>query len=127
MSDNPLHRVLTGRHEVTTVSGAVLRFFLAEARLSDATCVSEPVCDWDFQHAYEESLFDREAMERGDLRANSDHIQVALDALAGPGSYFWSDGGAKAGVMTTNGKTPEDCGLGLAEVREGRGGREGTA
>ncbi|WEV25714.1 hypothetical protein OYE22_11260 [Streptomyces sp. 71268] len=97
MSDNPLHRVLTGRHEVTTVSGAVLRFFIAEAKLSDATCVWEAVCDWDFQHAYEESLFDREAMERGDLRANSDHIQVALDALAGPGSYFWRTGTRRRG------------------------------
>ncbi|MBB5938212.1 hypothetical protein [Streptomyces zagrosensis] len=122
MNEPPLRRVLTGRHEVITVSGIVLRFFLADAELSDPDCGWEPACDWDFQRAYENALFDPEAMERGDLRTNTSRIQFALDALAGPGSYFWSDGGAKAGIMTTNGKTPEDCGLGLATARKNREG-----
>ncbi|MFE6777137.1 hypothetical protein [Streptomyces sp. NPDC057702] len=122
MSGAYLRYVLTGHHEVRTASGAVLRFFLADVDLSDPACVWRPALDWDFQHAYENSLFDREAMERGDLRANSRHVQVALDALAGPGGYFWSDGEAHSGVMTTNGQTPDACGLGLRRLWDDHGG-----
>lgn len=114
-------RVLTGQHTVRTVAGVVLRFFLADARLSDPTCGWEAVTDAEFQYAYEASLFDRESPDQGrpgsNPRANPDRVQVTLDALAGPGSFCWLDGCVDAGIMTTNGKAPVDCGLGPTDVR----------
>ncbi|MBB5940140.1 hypothetical protein [Streptomyces zagrosensis] len=103
--------VLTGQHTVRTVQGTVLRFFLADAAPSDLAIGWKPVADIEFQHAYENALFDPRGLESGELRANTHRIQLALDAIAGPGGFFWSDGARTAGVMTTNGMTPEECGL----------------
>ncbi|MFI2029902.1 hypothetical protein [Streptomyces buecherae] len=109
---DPRARVLTGQHTVRTVSGAVLRFFLADASRPESGAARwKPVADIEFQLAYEASLFAREPNGTAALRPNTQRVQLALDALAGPGSFFWSDGGAEAGVMTTNGKTPDACGL----------------
>ncbi|GAA4685698.1 hypothetical protein [Streptomyces youssoufiensis] len=114
---DPRARVLTGQHTVRTVSGAVLRFFLADALpLDPAAARWKPVADVEFQLAYEASLFTRDPNGTAALRPNTQRVQLALDALAGPGSFFWSDGGAEAGVMTTNGKTPDACGLVPAAV-----------
>ncbi len=113
-------RVLTGQHTVRTVAGVVLRFFLADARLSDPACGWEAVTDAEFQYAYEAVLFDREPPDRGEPgphHPNPERVQVTLDALAGPGSFCWVDGCVDAGIMTTNGKAPADCGLGLTDVR----------
>ncbi|MFE6778597.1 hypothetical protein [Streptomyces sp. NPDC057702] len=110
-------RVLTGEHTVRTVSGGVLRFFLADAWWDDPGCEWTPATDVEFQLAYEMSLFDQALVGRGRLGPNAGRVQVGLDALAGAGSFFWSDGDGDAGIMTTNGKAPEDCGLGLADVR----------
>ncbi|WEV26968.1 hypothetical protein OYE22_18490 [Streptomyces sp. 71268] len=110
-------RVLTGQHTVRTVAGVVLRFFLADARLSDPACGWEAVTDAEFQYAYEASLFDREPPDQGRPVPNPERVQVTLDALVGPGSFCWVDGCVDAGIMTTNGKAPVDCGLGLTDVR----------
>ncbi|MBB5937915.1 hypothetical protein [Streptomyces zagrosensis] len=123
--------VLTGQHTVRTVQGTVLRFFLADTgsasnastdastdTATDAdTSRSEPACRWkpatdiDFQHAYENALFDPKALADGELRSNTHRIQLPLDALAGAGGFFWSDGADGAGIMTTNGASPSECGL----------------
>ncbi|MBB5936287.1 hypothetical protein [Streptomyces zagrosensis] len=103
--------VLTGQHTVRTVQGAVLRFFLANAGRAETADAWEPVSDIDFQHAYENALFDPKALASDELRTNPHRIQLPLDALAGTGGFFWADGADAAGVMTTNGKTPSDCGL----------------
>ncbi|MFD4994822.1 hypothetical protein [Streptomyces buecherae] len=114
---DPRARVLTGQHTVRTVSGAVLRFFLADAvPLDPAAARWKPVADVEFQLAYEASLFAKESNGSAALRPNTQRVQLTLDALAGPGSFFWSDGDAEAGVMTTNGKTPDACGLAPAAV-----------
>ncbi|MFF5716721.1 hypothetical protein [Streptomyces buecherae] len=113
--------MLTGQHTVRTALGCVLRFFLADAGC-DAGPRWRPVSDCAFQHAYELSLFDPAGLAAGDLRPNAHRVQLALDALTGPGSFLWSDGADAAGVMTTNGKAPEDCGLGVEERRRGTGG-----
>ncbi|MFD4998890.1 hypothetical protein [Streptomyces buecherae] len=78
--------------------------------------------DCAFQHAYEVSLFDPIGLDSGELRPNARSVRLALDALTGPGSFLWSDGADAAGVMTTNGKAPEDCGLNVGEWRRGMGG-----
>ncbi|WP_217189001.1 hypothetical protein [Streptomyces buecherae] len=111
-------RVLTGQHTVRTVAGVVLRFFLDDARLSDPACGWEAVTDAEFQYAYEASLFDRKSPDQGrpGPHPNPDRVQVTLDGIAGPGSFCWVDGLADAGIMTTNGKAPVDCGLGLTDV-----------
>ncbi|MFE6775473.1 hypothetical protein [Streptomyces sp. NPDC057702] len=109
-------RVLTGEHTVRMACGAVLRFFLADAFLDDPACGWVAVADVEFQLAYEMSLFERHGAGPVDLRPNARRCQVGLDALAGPGSFFWSDGDAEAGVMTTNGLTPDACGLTPASV-----------
>ncbi|MBB5935233.1 hypothetical protein [Streptomyces zagrosensis] len=107
--------VLTGQHTVRTVQGTVLRFFLANANAntdrSDPVNGWEPATDVEFQQAYEGALFDPKALAEGELRTNPHRIQLPLDALAGAGGFFWSDGADAAGIMTTNGKTPSDCGL----------------
>ncbi|QKW50003.1 hypothetical protein [Streptomyces buecherae] len=114
---DPRARVLTGQHTVRTVSGAVLRFFLADAlSLDPAAARWKPVTDVEFQLAYEASLFAKDPDGSAALRPNTRRVQLTLDALAGPGGFFWSDGGAEAGVMTTNGKTPDACGLAPATV-----------
>ncbi|QKW50234.1 hypothetical protein [Streptomyces buecherae] len=113
--------MLTGQHTVRTALGCVLRFFLADTG-RDAGGGWRPVSDCAFQHAYELSLFDPAGLAAGDLRPNAHRVQLALDAPTGPGSFLWSDGADAAGVMTTNGKAPEDCGLGVEEWRRGTGG-----
>ncbi|MBB5934318.1 hypothetical protein [Streptomyces zagrosensis] len=110
--------VLTGHHTVHTANGPVLRFFLAGADLSGTAWGWVPVTDAVFQHAYEEALFDPRASEPGEVRSNVYRVQLPLDALAGHGGFFWSDGAQVAGVMTTNGKAPEQCGLGPAGPRD---------
>ncbi|MER0245711.1 hypothetical protein AAHZ94_27795 [Streptomyces sp. HSW2009] len=116
-----LHYVLTGEHEIHTVAGVVLRFFLAEEVRPGETAAWRPVSDREFQLAYENSLFDMDAALRNEIRPNARHVQRAVDDLAGTGGYLWSDGGAEVGVMTANGKSPEECGLDLAEVWENAG------
>ncbi|MBB5933639.1 hypothetical protein [Streptomyces zagrosensis] len=120
--------VLTGHHTVRTADGTVLRFFLGRARaqahanLSHPTCGWEPVADFEFQHAYENALFDPQGLKSGELRANAHRIQLPLDALAGAGGFFWSDGADEAGIMTTNGNTPGECGLDhLTDLPRGSG------
>ncbi|MBB5936195.1 hypothetical protein [Streptomyces zagrosensis] len=129
------HLTLTGQHAVRLSNGATLRFFLADASThaevgtgtgtstSTSTNASDPVCGWEqvtdieFQLAYETALFDPDELEHGNLRPNPHRVQLTLDALAGPGAFCWLDGADKAGLMTNNGKTPEECGLDLAEIR----------
>ncbi|MER0241951.1 hypothetical protein AAHZ94_07920 [Streptomyces sp. HSW2009] len=109
--------MLTGEHAVRAVCGVVLRFFLTRAWRDEPTCEWADATDIEFQLAYEEALFDRDARGATVLRPNPRRVQLALDAFAGPGSFFWCDGGDGAGVMTTNGKAPDDCGLTPAAVR----------
>ncbi|MBB5939888.1 hypothetical protein [Streptomyces zagrosensis] len=111
--------VLTGQHTVRTTDGTVLRFFLASAAAraeadagpSDPACGWEHATDFEFQRAYEDAQFDPQALASGELRPNVHRRQLPLDALAGPGGFFWSDGADEAGIMTTNGLAPGECGL----------------
>ncbi|WEV25815.1 hypothetical protein OYE22_11865 [Streptomyces sp. 71268] len=121
-----LRYVLTGEHEIHTVAGVVLRFFLADGGRNGLEDGWRAVTDREFQFAYENSLFDMEAAKRKEIRPNTRYVQLTLDALAGAGAYFWSDGYGAAGVMTANGKTPEECGFRVPEAR-GRSGRGGGA
>ncbi|MFF5719793.1 hypothetical protein [Streptomyces buecherae] len=116
-TDERVRLVLTGEHEVRTSEGAVLRFFLARGSLADAGLVWEHATDVEFQHAYELALFDPHGLDAQLLLPNPHRMQLALDALMGPGSFFWSDGADVSGVLTTNGKAPEECGFGLATVQ----------
>ncbi|MFE6778343.1 hypothetical protein [Streptomyces sp. NPDC057702] len=118
----PREAVLTGEHAVRTVRGCVLRFFLAGPGAAGPDAGWVPVTDRDFQYAYELSLFDPGGLDRGDLRPNARRARLALDALAGAGAFFWSDGADTAGVMTTDGRAPEECGLDLAALRRSAGG-----
>lgn len=114
--------ILTGQHTVRPVEGGVLRFFLADGPLSDTRTQWAPVTDVEFQHAYELAQFDPAGLKAGTLRANPHRMQLALDALIGTGGFFWSDGFQMAGVMTANGKAPQDCGLELATLGVTPGG-----
>ncbi|MFT2018734.1 hypothetical protein ACMA1D_23250 [Streptomyces sp. 796.1] len=114
--------MLTGEHEIHTAAGIVLRFFIADrVRPGAGGGAWRPVSDREFQLAYENSLFDMEAARRNEIRPNARHVQLALDTLVGTGGYFWSDGRAEAGVMTVNGKTPDECGFDVAEAWENAG------
>ncbi|MEU3958285.1 hypothetical protein AB0F42_00325 [Streptomyces buecherae] len=113
--------VLTGEHEVRTSEGVVLRFFLARGPLAGPDTAWEQVTEAEFQHAYELALFDPQGLDAQLLLPNPHRMQLALDALMGPGSFFWSDGAAVSGVLTTNGKAPEECGLGLAALQANAG------
>ncbi|GAA4662343.1 hypothetical protein [Streptomyces youssoufiensis] len=117
-----VHTVLTGEHEVRTSEGAVLRFFLARGPLADPGTAWERATDAEFQHAYELALFDPRGLDAQLLLPNPRRVQLALDALAGTGSFFWSDGADVSGVLTTNGKAPEECGLDLAALQAGTTG-----
>ncbi|MBB5936726.1 hypothetical protein [Streptomyces zagrosensis] len=108
--------VLTWQHTVRVADGTVLRFFLTDADPCEPAMGWKPATDIEFQHAYENALFDPKALAAGELCANTHRIQIPLDALAGTGGFFWSDGAHTAGIMTTNGKAPEDCELHLAHV-----------
>ncbi|MBC3984267.1 hypothetical protein H8N01_17260 [Streptomyces sp. AC536] len=124
--------VLTGEHEVRTSEGAVLRFFLARGPLANPDTVWERATDAEFQHAYELALFDPQGLDAQLLLPNPHRMQLALDALMGPGSFFWSDGADVSGVLTTNGKAPEECGFGLATAQasarvDGDGDGDGDA
>ncbi|WP_217146625.1 MULTISPECIES: hypothetical protein [Streptomyces] len=121
-----LRYVLTGEHEIHTVAGVVLRFFLAECGRNGLGGGWRAVSDREFQCAYENSLFDMEAAKKNEIRPNARHVQLTLDSLAGAGAYFWSDGYEAAGVMTANGKTPEECGFRVPEA-PGQSGRGGDA
>ncbi|MFE6778536.1 hypothetical protein [Streptomyces sp. NPDC057702] len=121
-----LRYVLTGEHEIHTVAGVVLRFFLADPVRVAADGGWRPVSDREFQLAYENSLFDMDAARRNEIRPNARHVQLTLDAVAGPGGYFWSDGQAEAGVMTANGKTPAECGFRMPEAWGRTSGGGGT-
>ncbi|MFT2017418.1 hypothetical protein ACMA1D_16500 [Streptomyces sp. 796.1] len=121
--------VLTGQHAVQLAEGTVLRFFLAQGDEAGGAGEWGAVSDAEFQYAYEMALFDPAGIAVGELRPNARRVQVPLDAVVGVGGFFWSDGGAgdggaggSAGVMTTNGKTPQDCGLRLTEFLARAGG-----
>ncbi|WEV26392.1 hypothetical protein OYE22_15190 [Streptomyces sp. 71268] len=122
-----VHAVLTGDHEVRTSEGAVLRFFLARGPPAEPDTAWERATDAEFQHAYELSLCDPRGLDTQFLLPNPRRVQVTLDALAGTGSFFWSDGADVAGVLTTNGKAPEECGLDLAALQAGTTGDAGGA
>ncbi|MFE6776413.1 hypothetical protein [Streptomyces sp. NPDC057702] len=109
--------VLTGEHEVRTAQGVVLRFFLADGPLAAPGARWMRASDVEFQYAYELAQFDEGERAGDGVRPNPDWFQVALDALVGAGGFFWSDGAAASGVLTTNGKAPEECGLNLGALR----------
>ncbi|MBB5937334.1 hypothetical protein [Streptomyces zagrosensis] len=116
------HRILTGQHTVRLGDGTALRFFLAGAAPLAPACGWQPVTDVDFQLAYEAALFEAKGLADGVLRSNANRVQLTLDTLAGPGGFYWSDGADAAGIMTTNGHTPEACGFDLTEIRRSSGG-----
>lgn len=121
VADSRRH-TLTGRHAVLLRSGTVLRFFLAGSKASDSVGGWTAATHTEFQHAYEISLFDSDELKRGRLRPNPRRVCLALDAQAGTGSFYWSDGSGAAGIMTANGRTPKECGLCFAETRRNSGG-----
>ncbi|MER0243318.1 hypothetical protein AAHZ94_15075 [Streptomyces sp. HSW2009] len=121
--------VLTGQHAVQLAEGTVLRFFLARGDEVGGPGEWGAVTDAEFQYAYEIALFDPAGIAVGELRPNARRVHVPLDSVVGVGGFLWADGaadaggsGGSAGVMTTNGKTPQDCGLLLAEFLVETGG-----
>lgn len=88
---------LTGAHRVI-VKGLALRFFLL---IDD---VWEPTTDLEFQHAYELSLFDPDALGKDVLCPNARRSEHTTDE-----GWFWSDGCRTAGLCTFEDREPTEC------------------
>ncbi|MBC3984115.1 hypothetical protein [Streptomyces buecherae] len=91
------HLALVGAHRVI-VKGLALRFFLRDG---DAW---EPTTDVDFQHAYELSLFDPDALGKDVLCPNARRVEYTTDE-----AWFWSDGASAAGMCTFDDREPTEC------------------
>lgn len=105
-------RVLRGEHRVI-VEGTPLRFYLRLGEPGAPVPRWRPTTDTEFQHRYEDSLFDQPALRRGQLRPNPRRMELTTTD-----GWWWSDGYHTAGICTFNDGAPAER-AGLALQRAG--------
>ncbi|MFE6775356.1 hypothetical protein [Streptomyces sp. NPDC057702] len=91
------HLALVGAHRVI-VKGLAMRFFV------QVDGAWSPTTDLDFQHAYELSLFDPDALAKDVLCPNARRVEYTTDE-----AWFWSDGCGASGMCTFDDKEPAEC------------------
>ncbi|MER0244768.1 hypothetical protein AAHZ94_22810 [Streptomyces sp. HSW2009] len=101
---------MDGTHRVLLM-GTPLRFFLSFGE--DGTWA--PVTDVEFHRAYQESMFDPDALRSNVLCPNRHRAEY--ETVEG---WCWSDGRAAYGLMTLDDRVPQAC-VGLRALAHGSG------
>ncbi|MFT2017298.1 hypothetical protein ACMA1D_15855 [Streptomyces sp. 796.1] len=99
---------MDGTHRVL-VMGTPLRFFLSFGE--DGTW--SPVTDVEFHDAYQESMFDPEALRSNVLCPNRHRVEY--ETVEG---WCWTDGRAAYGLITLDDRAPQSC-AGLQTLTHG--------
>ncbi|MER0243343.1 hypothetical protein AAHZ94_15245 [Streptomyces sp. HSW2009] len=89
---------MDGAHRVL-IMGVPLRFFLREGQAA----AWSPVTDVEFHDAYQESMFDPEALRKDVLCPNRKRVEYETAE-----GLFWSDGRAACGLITLNDGSPRE-------------------